>query len=267
MNNQSRIQVVLLTGLLLAHEAVIAAEIAKHFIACPIYRDTVLARKSGCWLVNDDETGIRYDLQRSHTKPQLGQEVLVEAMLPDVDQTKTGSGTEACGGVVLKTVRVSVLPTSCKPFLIPAEGYAGLNYQVPSTAMTPNYLPQPQPKPPYVTRDFTILFNYNDDYLIYQHAEIILQEAVRLAKVGKAKQIIVTGYASTQPDLASGRSIQENINFAKARALMVNEALTRLGIPKSMITLSWQGDPPADSNASEALKEASKRRVTIQVQI
>jgi outer membrane protein OmpA-like peptidoglycan-associated protein len=243
-------------------QVVVAAD-SKRFISCPVYRDTVNARKSGCWLVTEYETGQRYDLQQAQTKPQLGHAVLVEAMVPDTAQAETS----ACGAVVLRPVRVSVLPTTCPATIIPAEGYSGKRFEVPDSAMTPNYLPQPMPKPPYVTREFNIYFDYNDDYLIYQHAETIIQEAVRLAQLGKASRLLVTGYAATRSYEASGQVIQESVALAKARARMVTEALTRLGIPRALVTVAWHGDPPADRASVPALQEASKRRVTIQVQI
>lgn len=78
----------------------------------------------------------------------------------------------------------------------------------------------------------------NDDYLVGQHAEIIIQEAVRLACAEKSKEILVTGFATTSPTNLSGRVIQENWEIAKARALMSSEARTRLAIPKSIVSLT-----------------------------
>jgi outer membrane protein OmpA-like peptidoglycan-associated protein len=262
MNSKQSRGLWIVIGMLL-HEGGFAAEQAKRFIACPIYRDTINARKSGCWLATENETGLRFDLQQAQTKPQLGQEILVEGMLPD----EANREPDVCGAIVLKPVRVSTLPTPCHSSIIPAEGYPGRRFEVPNTAMTPNYLPQPQPQPPYVSRSYSIYFDYNSDYLQYQHAELLIQGAVRLALAGKAKRIVVTGYASTQASMVSGRTIQETLDVAKARALMVKEALIRLGTPLSMLSIEWKGDPVPAPDANPALQEASKRRVTIEVQI
>ena len=51
------------------------------FVACPIYRDTNDGRKSGCWLVDEPSTGVRYDVTAAPTKPDWNHAVLVEGIL------------------------------------------------------------------------------------------------------------------------------------------------------------------------------------------
>jgi dienelactone hydrolase/outer membrane protein OmpA-like peptidoglycan-associated protein len=234
----------------------------KRFIACPVYRDTTDGRKSGCWLATEGESGIRFDLHHALTKPQLGREVLVEG---EVAVEVAGGDADACGGAVLQPARVSVLATACAPVIIPAEEHKGRRFVLSGSVMTPNHLPQPQPAPPYVTRSFTINFDFADDYLLYQHAEVRIQEAVRLAQLGKARLLRVTGYAATAPTRVSGRSISEDASLARARAGMVTLALTRLGVPAAQIEQHVKTDPAPDAAAPAALREASKRRVTIDV--
>jgi hypothetical protein len=74
------------------------------FIACPIYRDTNQGRKSGCWLADDHESGLRYDIGGGRAKPQIGHEVLVEGVI--------ASSPDVCGGAVLVPVHTAVLESS-----------------------------------------------------------------------------------------------------------------------------------------------------------
>lgn len=250
-------------ALLLAALAAHAAADTRRFIACPVYRDTVQGRKSGCWMATELETGQRFDLQQAHTKPQLGQEVLVEGELPPEGEREN----QFCGAVLLKPVRVSVLPTPCPATVLPAEGYPGKLFQLPGSVLTPNHLPQPMPAPPHRTQRFALQFDLNDDYLLYQHAEVPLQHAARLAKLGKAERVVVTGYAATVPTTVSGREIREDLAVAEARARMVAEALQRLGVAPALLKLAWHGDPSPEDGAPPALREASKRRATVEVVI
>ncbi|RZJ13713.1 MAG: hypothetical protein EOP39_00170 [Rubrivivax sp.] len=246
--------------------ALLAAQAAaetKRFVSCPVYRDTVQGRKSGCWLATELESGQQFDLQQAHTKPQLGHEVLVEGELPPQGQRESNF----CGAVLLKPVRVSVLSTPCPAVVLPAEGYPGKLFQLPGSVLTPNHLPQPMPAPPYRTQRLTLQFDLNDDYLLYQHAEVPLQQAARLARLGGAERVVVTGYAATVPTRVSAREIREDISVAGARARMVAEALKRLGVAPALLKVQWHGDPPPDEGAPPALREASKRRATVEVVI
>lgn len=235
----------------------------KRFIGCPVYRDTDSGRKSGCWLVTDTQSGLRFDLQQAFTKPQLGQEILVEGYLPESAKRSVAD----CGGWVLERVRVSVLPGSCPATWLPAEDFPGRRFEVPASAMTPNHLPQPQPPQPWVTREFQIFFDFGNDYLRYQHAEVILQEAVRLAQLGGARNIRITGYAATAPVDVSGRRLREPLSLAKARTQMTTEALVRLGWPRSKIIARSDTHPVSLPDVPAEHVQASLRRVTLLVVI
>jgi outer membrane protein OmpA-like peptidoglycan-associated protein len=233
------------------------------FVGCPVYRDTDSGRKSGCWLITDVDSGLRLDLQQSFTKPQLGKEVLVEGILPPDHQRADGD----CGGVVLEKVRVSVLNTRCPAVILPNEGYAGRRFDLPGTVMTPNHLPQPQPAKPWVTRDFQIDFDFQSDYLRYQHAEVILQEAFRLAILGHAKSIHIKGYADTSGGSVSGRYLRESADLSKHRAFAVQEALVRLGWPIEKISLQSVAKSPFQKNNQDVWNHVNLRRVTLRVEI
>jgi hypothetical protein len=90
----------------------------QRFIACPIYRDADAGRKSGCWLADEGTSGQRFDVSQAPTKPDWNHEVLVEGEV-------TSQQENACGGLVLNPVRVSVLPGPCTRHMLPAEGFPG----------------------------------------------------------------------------------------------------------------------------------------------
>lgn len=233
------------------------------FVACPLYRDTDSGRKSGCWLVTDMASGLRLDLQQSFTKPQLGKEVLVEGWLP----ATANRVARDCGGVVLEKVRVSVLATSCTPVILPDEGFAGRRFELPGSVMTPNHLPQPQPAKPWVTRDFQIDFDFGSDYLRYQHAEVLLQEAVRLAILGHAKVIVIQGSADTVGAKVSGKLLREPVALSKARALSAQEALVRLGWPLEKTVIQASTKLGKRSDLQDPWHHVKLRRVTLHVDI
>ena len=230
------------------------------FVACPVYRDTDAGRKSGCWLAKDLESGVQYDVTSAPIKPILGREILVEAQA-------SNTGSELCGAVVLDPVYVSVLDTPCKQHLIPAEGFPGRRYVLPARTVQPLANPLPPPLPPYRSRKYTIFFELNNDFLIYQHADVVMEEAVGYALASKPRRILVTGYADIQGLDVSGRHLQESLDIAKARAAMVVEALTRLAIPKSIIKVQYHDGAVLDGDAMPGLPQSSRRRATIELQL
>ncbi len=231
----------------------------KLFVGCPIYRDTDAGRKSGCWLVTDPADGQRYDVTPGLIKPILGRQILVEGVV-------TGDDPGQCGGIVLEPASISVLSDACKEFLIPAEGHPGRPFVTPADVLQPSTVPRQLPPPPYDTKEYTILFELNSDFLVYQYAEMIIEKAALYARASKSKQVKITGYAATRGNDISGQHIREEISIAEARARMVAEAFTRLGIPSNALQLAWQGEPASGVVPTEGLVEAAKRRVTITIQ-
>lgn len=227
------------------------------FISCPIYRDTDAGRKSGCWLAEDASTGLRYDISEGPAKPQAGRQVLVEGLVIQ--------GQEGCGASVLRPVRTSVLPESCPVILIPAEGHAGRRFSLPPDIVRPTWELRTLPPPPYAVQDFTLLFDFGQDFLIYQYAEIILERAALYAKASNAQLVRVTGYAATQPLAVSDRALAEPLQLARTRAEMATEALLRLGIPRSKLATEWQGSPRPVDGLAAPNPESTKRRVRIRV--
>lgn len=226
------------------------------FVACPIYRDTDMGRKSGCWLA-DDAVATRYDVTWAPIKPQYGKPILVEGVV--------SADADTCGGVVLKPVRVSVLPGACPRTVVPAGEYPGRPSPPPTDVLAPTSVPRMLPPPPYVRSDFTIYFEFGRDFLIYQHAEVVLEKVQLYVQASQAKQVIVQAYAATDPVVRSGRTLAEPMSLASDRAAVVALALRRLGIPDALVTTEVHGSPqPTDLEAGK-LPESSKRRVTITV--
>jgi hypothetical protein len=237
-----------------------AADQTISFVSCPIYRDTDAGRKSGCWLADDRDTGKRFDVTDSQIKPILGREILVEGVIAGKPDT--------CGGTLLNPVRVSVLPTQCPSFMLPAEQYPGRPYILPTQTLTPTSVVRTPPPPPFSNQSYTIFFAFNSDFLMYQHSEVLLDAAVQYIEAAKPKRVVVTAYAATKPIVVSGRTIVEDIAVAKARAAMIVEALTRLRVPRELIHVETQGDPtPAGELEKQGLNEASKRRATVRVEM
>ncbi|WP_417318678.1 hypothetical protein [Emcibacter sp.] len=226
-------------------------------IACPVYRDTRDGRKSGCWLADDRESGIRYDVTPSPIKPDWNFEVLVEGYVSDKQDN-------LCGGVVLEPVRVSRLATHCTRHMLPAEGYPGRRYSLPSRNVRPLSEERPTPPGPYTDRTFHMFFELNRHFVSYQYGDYLLDTAITWIRAAKPKKLIVTGYAVTEPETLSGRTFAEKPELARQRAEKMREALIRLGVAEDKIEIHWSQNPdPVDVEAADGLAEASRRRVDI----
>lgn len=228
------------------------------FISCPIYRDVDAGRKSGCWLADERESGRRFDIGNAPTKPDWNHEVLVEG--------KVSSAPDACGGVVLEPVRVSVLPGACTRQMMPAESFKGRAFVLPERNVRPVAVPRPAPQPPFTERSFFLLYDFNRDFLVYQLDDYLLDQAVTYIRGVRPKRIVVTGFAATTPASVSGRKIAEDAAVAKSRAQSVTEALVRMGVDPKIVETKWQGAAaPAAAPGADGLVEASRRRVEIRV--
>jgi outer membrane protein OmpA-like peptidoglycan-associated protein len=246
----------LLPSLLLLAALPVAAGETVRFVSCAVYRDTDAGRKSGCWLGTDGATGRRYDVSDAPFKPSVGRMMLVEG---EVAATR-----DICGGTPLAPVRVAVLDEACPEVMIPAEGYPSKPSVVPGTAMAPLSVPRVLPPPPYSRQQYQVEFTFGDDRLMYQHVEVIIEKASLYAKASKGR-VEIAGYADAEGFVASARRMHEPRQLAAARAEMVREALVRLGVPASRITLRADTHPARLADWPAALALSSKRRVTITV--
>src|SRR5687768_4069994 len=118
------------------------------FVGCPIYRDTDLGRKSGCWLADDPSTGIRYDVTDGPTKPEVGRMCLFDGIIAQEGNT--------CVGVVMRPIRQAVLDEPCPVTIIPAEQFPGRRFVLPAEVLKPTWEPRALPSPPYSTQEFHI---------------------------------------------------------------------------------------------------------------
>ncbi|MET0343815.1 MAG: hypothetical protein ABW252_22570 [Polyangiales bacterium] len=240
-----------------AHAQASAIGTTRSFVGCAIYRDTDLGRKSGCWLVDDPADGSRFDVSFAPNKPREGQAVWVEGVVT--------ADPDLCGGTVLKAVRVSVLPAPCPVVRVPPEGHKGRPSPPPVDVLPPTRVPRTLPPPPYEPRTFTIYFEHGRDFLIYQHAEVVLEKAQLYAQASGARSVAITGFAATEPLVISGHTLAEDLVLAEARAAMAAEALRRLGVPPALLRISVAGAPAPTDLENGKLPESSKRRVTITV--
>ena len=229
----------------------------RQFVACPRYRDTDMGRKSGCWLADDPTTGDRFDVTWAPIKPQVGKPVLVEGVVT--------ADADTCGGVVLNPVRVSVLEGRCPTYIVAAEEFPGRPSPPPAAVLAPASQPRELPPPPYDPKDFRIYFEFGRDFLIYQHAEVVLEQISLYVRASEAKTVVVHGYAATAPVRVSRRRLAEDLALAERRAKMVREALIRLGVPADRVQVQWSGAPSPTDLEGGRLPESSKRRVTVTV--
>jgi hypothetical protein len=239
----------------------VVADEPLRFIACPVYRDVDAGRKSGCWLAEDPATGVRYDVSPSPTKPDWNHEILVEGLTASAQDN-------ACGGVVLDPVRVSILPGACTRHSIPAEGYPGRRFVLPARNVRPMSEARKTPPQPWTDRSFHLQFEWDRSFGVYQLDDYLLDQAITYIRAVKPRAVIVTGYAATQSAQVSGRRIAERPQVARERAEMVGESLRRLGVPAAILTVRWHDNAqPAPIDAADGLPEASRRRVDIDVRV
>ncbi len=191
------------------------------FVACPVYRDTDAGRKSGCWLATDPATGLRHDVSQSPYKPDWNFAVLVEG------RTAEG-GEELCGGPVLDPVRTSRLDLPCTQHMLPAEGYPGRRFVLPQRNIQPLSTPRPVPPGPYSERVFTVFFEFDKDFLVYQYGDYIVDNAVTWLRAAQPRKLVITGYAATEAETVSGVTLQERPEVATERAETMAETFRRM---------------------------------------
>lgn len=255
-----------LAAVLLATTAGLAAAASAaeelRFVSCPVFRDVDAGRKSGCWLADDPATGRRYDVGNAPTKPDWNFAVLVEGRVA-ADQP------DACGGVVLEPVRVSVLHgESCTRHLLPAEGHTGRRFVLPTRNVRPLTEARPVPPRPWTDRTVSLVFDFDRSFGVYQLDDYLLDQAIAYIRAVKPARIVVTGYAATDPVVVSGRTLAERPEVAADRAALVHESLLRLGVAPQIIEVRTRtGAQPAPVEGADGLAEPSRRRVDIEIRM
>ena len=234
---------------LLASTLVLAADSGtrRSFVSCPIVRDTASVP---CWLAEDEgETyflTLQTDVSSPVTPPWLGHRVLVEG--------EVSNEPRICGGVVLKPVRLSVLPeldASCNQIL-PAEERFNLTFEPPRPPgpskgrlafdNAPARRPAVAPASTGV-REFVIPYDF-DGMVGFSHPRY-LRPVLDYALSSKARKLDVVGYRGAAL-LSNGQILVEDANIGRQRAEQVAMLLssTELGSGSVELAVRWEEDPP-----------------------
>ena len=228
-----------------------------NFVTCPIYRDTDFGRKSGCWLADDPTTGQRWDVTQSPYKPDWNYAILVEGRVSDV-------GPEACGAPVLDAVRTSRLyDMPCPNHMLPDEGYPGREYKLQGRYINPIGVPREIPEGPFEETVFTLYFEFDQDFLVYQYDDYLMDKAATWISAAQPRKVIVTGYAATQDRTVSGHTISESPDIAQSRADAVALSLTRLLPELEVETRTSLASQPVAEPDADGIPGQSQRRAEI----
>jgi outer membrane protein OmpA-like peptidoglycan-associated protein len=213
------------------------------FVGCPILRNTELP----CWLGESGGElyylGPQGDLTSQFYPPQFDHRMLVEGVVSDQ--------ARICGGLVLKPVKVSVLPQvdlTCNVTL-PAMGYPDPPHERgPGPSGTRGVVPPPYPRPtpvaysaPFAAQTFLVPFDAGSERP-WNPAQAIIQTAARYAVASKAASIHVTGYRAAFK-LSQGGEYAEPEDLAQRRAKMVEQGLRTLDLPAgTQLIVDWKQD-------------------------
>ena len=226
------------------------------FVSCPVYRDADSGKKSGCWLATDPATGRRWDVSQSPYKPNWDFAVLVEGRV-------SAASADPCGAPVLDPVRTSILPDPCTRHMLPAEGYKGRKFVLPPRNIQPLSVARPVPPGPYAERVFTTYFEFDRDFLVYQYDDFLIDKAVAWIKAARPRKLVVTGFAASDPETVSGRTLAERPEVARERAEAIAETLRRL-VPGLTVETKWEaGAQPTSDPDADSIPGQSQRRAEI----
>ena len=226
------------------------------FVSCPVYRDADAGKKSGCWLADERASGLRYDVSPSPHKPDWNRAVLVEGRMAK-------DAGNPCGGIVLDPVRSSILPDACPRHMLPAEGFTGRKFALPARNIAPMAVPRAIPPGPYAKRTFTLFFEFDRDFVLYQYSDFLLDDAITWISAAKPKRLVVTGFAATVPEAVSGQQLAERPAVAHERADKVAESLRRMLPGMAITTQARMAAKPVDHPDADGLPGQSQRRVEI----
>lgn len=209
-----------------------------NFVACPILRDT---KTVPCWLSEYQGKlyflGVQFDATSDFYPPYLGHKALVEGVVSDEPSV--------CGGVVLKPVKVSVVPDldpTCETMLPADDRYQVAN---PPRGPGPRYHAQtynpPPPTPalstPYQARDFVVLYDFDSELGARSLAAIT--DAMTYANAIGAKHVRVTGYRASVL-LSNGERLTEASYLPEHRAKRLADTLRNIGVATGTISAHWQ---------------------------
>ena len=251
--------VAVLVATLMACATAISAEqgTRRSFVSCPVVRDTASVP---CWLSQyEGETYflvLQTDVSSPVTPPWLGHRVLVEGEVSDEPRI--------CGGVVLKSVRLSVLPaldSSCNQVL-PAEERYNLTFEPPRPpgpskgrlAFDNSGAPRAPAPAPATDEPKQFVIPYDFDGLVGFNHPRYLRPVLDYALKAKATRIEVVGYRGAAL-LSSGSTMTEEDGIGRRRAEQVAMLLksTELQSPDIQFSVRWQ-DAPSPVNGKDDYK-------------
>ena len=176
---------------------------------------------------------------------------------------------DACGGVVLDPVRISVLAEPCTRHMLPAEGFPGRRFVLPPRNVRPLSVARVPPPKPWNDRVFSLVFDFDRSFAVYQLDDYLLDQAIAWIRAVKPRQIIITGYAATTPAQVSGRTLAEKPEIAADSA--PNSSRSRCGASacaEKILTVRTQlAAEPLAVEGADGLIEPSRRRVDIDVRL
>ncbi|MEO6186640.1 MAG: hypothetical protein ABIP38_04145 [Steroidobacteraceae bacterium] len=264
--NTSLRRPLLLAGAWLASGLLLAAEPAQRrsFVSCPIMRDTASVP---CWLAEyEGETYflvLQTDVSSPVTPPWLGHRVLVEG--------EVSNEPRICGGVVIKPVRLSVLPAldaSCNQML-PAEERYNLTFEPPrppgpskGRLAFDNTAARRPPAPAVIggVREFVIPYDF-DGMVGFSHPRY-LRAVLDYAVASKAASIEITGMRGAAL-LSNGSTMTEEAGIGRRRAEQVAMLLksTELAAAQFRFDVRWQDD----AAKVDGKEDFNSRRVMVTV--
>lgn len=260
MTRASRLVVLLACGPALAQ----GAESHVNFVSCPQLRDTT----PNCWIARSGGETYFIGAQRGPSDsylPQMKHQVLVDGVATDAPRI--------CGGIVLRPLRVSVLPEldlSCDGPVLPADGLTPPSLptrasQAPAATQSDvlgpvgSFMRAPVPQPPFTDREFRIDFDFGTDILTDQMQRRVI-EILTYGATARAKAYVIRGYPGATL-LSNGQVLEEAAGLGEQRARKMAELFANLGAPRGLLRVEWASRPePPDGQA-----DASRRRVTVAV--
>lgn len=226
----------------------------RSFLACPIVRDT---KTVPCFLAEYDGElyflGIQQDITAAFHPPQLKHEVLVEG--------RVSEGPRVCGGIPLQPVSISVVKEvdpACNT-LLPAEPGIEAPPAARGAGPASRRLTEPAPASESLSgrQEFTVLYEFNDDYVEYASIATVRKAAAYATKI-RASAVNVVGYRATTL-LSKGERLVEEPGLAEKRAEAIAVLLRGSGV--AGVSADWKKEP----EQGDGKADPSRRRVTITV--
>jgi len=237
------------------------------FIGCPVLRD-IEAPEPPCWLASDGKNLYFLGLPASTIppvpfySPQLKHRVLVEGEL-------AGNGEQACGGIRLSNVKVSVFPEidpACQTILPqgdfhppkpPRDEPPWRKGMLAATGPLPERFGQVMPgRPaptlaPFASKTFRIDYAFNEDFLYVEDGMILAEVAWYFEDLKTAKIKIVSHRDRTS--LSDGQTIVEDENVPLRRAERLKSVLIEWGIPESNLSIQSDRTPTSQGRYADLI--------------